>query len=117
MVVIDAVLQYACAVNRKEMPGTDDIVFEGVDEEQEVPAGLLSNLGRAGAGNYLADLTCGLPPRRCLDYNFLTELQDVGVIERARAYVGRPRSCDGRERMENQEDILSRRNETQSCGR
>ena len=33
------------------MPGTDNIVFEGVGEKLEVPAGLLSNLGRAGAGN------------------------------------------------------------------
>ena len=78
VVVIDAVIQYACEVDRKQIPGTDGIVFEGEGEGREVPAGLLSNLGKAKAMNYLLDLTCGPPPRRFLDCNFLTRLQDVG---------------------------------------
>ena len=107
MVVIDGVLRHACAVDRKQTPGTDDIVFEGLDEKREVPAGLLSNLGKAEARNYLIDLTCALLRRRFFDCSFLTRLQDAGDGQRARAYVGGPYSGDGSERMENQEGVLS----------
>ena len=61
VVVIDGVPRYACAVDPKQMPGTADIVFEGLDEKREVPVGLLSNLGKAEARNYLMDLGYGLP--------------------------------------------------------
>ena len=70
VVVIDGVLRYACAVDRERMPGTAGIVFEELDGVGEVPAGLLSNLGKAEARNYLFDLTCGLPRRRFFGCNF-----------------------------------------------
>ena len=60
VVVVDGVIQYACAVDRKKIHGAEDIVFEGSGEKSEVPAGLLPNLGKAGARNYCLDLTCGL---------------------------------------------------------
>ena len=115
VVVIDGVLQYACAVSRNQVPGTDDIVFEGFSEKREVPSGLLSNLGRAEARNYFLDLTCGRPPHRYLDYNFLIRLQDAGEAQWVRAYVGGPHPRDGGERMENQEGILSSRKQSLSC--
>lgn len=70
VVVIDGVIQYACAINRKEIRGADDIVFEGSDEKSKV-AGLLPNLGRAGARNYYLDLVCGLP--LLIPFYFLTK--------------------------------------------
>jgi len=57
VVVVDGVLRYACAADRQQVPGTGDIVFEELDGKREVPAGLLSNLGKAEARNYLIDLT------------------------------------------------------------
>ncbi|KAF9646504.1 O-methyltransferase [Thelephora ganbajun] len=59
VVVIDGIIKYACTVDRKQIHGAEDIVFEGSDDKNEVPAGLLSNLGRAEARNYCLDLTCG----------------------------------------------------------
>jgi len=56
IVVIDGVIQYACAFDRKQVRGAEDIVFEGPDKG-EVPAGLLPNLGRAKARNNYLDLT------------------------------------------------------------
>jgi len=56
VVVIDAVIQYACAADRKPTGEAGDIVFEGPGKNGEVPAGLLPNLGRAAAGNYFLDL-------------------------------------------------------------
>jgi hypothetical protein len=58
VVVIDGVIQYACAFDREKIPGAEDIVFGESDTKREVPAGLLPNLGRAGARNYCLDLTC-----------------------------------------------------------
>lgn len=55
IVVIDAVIQYACPVSR-EVSGADGIVFEGSDEKVKVPPGLLTNLGKAVAGNHFLDL-------------------------------------------------------------
>jgi len=57
VVVIDGVLKYACAVDRKQISGAEDIVFEELGKEGEAPAGLLPNLGRASARNYFLDLT------------------------------------------------------------
>ena len=62
VVVIDGIIQYACAVDRKKIQGAEDIVFEGADEKGEVPAGLLPNLGKASARNYCLDVTCDFPP-------------------------------------------------------
>jgi hypothetical protein len=56
VVVIDGVIQYACAFNREKIPGAEGIVFGESDTKREVPAGLLPNLGRAGARNYCLDL-------------------------------------------------------------
>lgn len=78
--VIDGVVQYVCAVDRKQIRGAEDIVFEGSDKKREVPSGLLPNLGRADARNYFFDLTCGLPLQRPLIVIFLTRLQDVGKV-------------------------------------
>ena len=62
IVVIDGVIQYACTVSaRGRVPGAENIEFGGADTKNEVPAGLLPNLGRAGARNYCLDLTCGFP--------------------------------------------------------
>jgi hypothetical protein len=58
VVVIDGVIQYACAFDREKIPGAEEIVFGESDTKREVPAGLLPNLGRAGARNYCLDLTC-----------------------------------------------------------
>lgn len=55
VVVIDGIIQYACAVDRKEIHGAESILFEG--ERSKVPEGLLPNLGRAEARNYYLDLT------------------------------------------------------------
>ena len=60
VVVIDGVVQYACAVDQKQIRGAGDIVFEGSDKKRAVPAGLLPNFGRGEARNYFLDLTCGL---------------------------------------------------------
>ena len=117
VVVIGRVPRYACAFDRKQMPGMDDIVFEGLDEKREVPAGLLSNLGKAEARNYLIDLACGLLLRRFFDCSFLTRLQDAGDGQRARAYVGGPYSGDGNKWMENQEGVLSGGDESRSYSR
>jgi hypothetical protein len=62
VIVVDGVIQYACKVDRKKIRGAEGIVFEGSDKKSEVPAGLLPNLGKAGARNYCLDLTCGLIP-------------------------------------------------------
>jgi len=77
VLVLDGVIQYACATDQKQIYGAEDIVFEGSYEGSEVPVGLLPNLGRAGARNYLLDLTCGLPLQGFLDCGFLTRLQNV----------------------------------------
>lgn len=98
VVVIDGVIQYACAINRKEIRGADDIVFEGSDEKSKV-AGLLPNLGRAGARNYYLDLVCGLP--LLIPFYFLTKVQDAGNAQYARAYAGRVHSDDGSRWVEN----------------
>jgi len=113
VVAIDGVVQYACAVDQKQIRGAEDIVFEGSDKKSGVPEGLLPNLGRAEARNYFLDLTYGPPLQRVL--NSLTRLQDVGEGQWARAYIGRPHSGDGSKWVENQEDILSRRKENQPC--
>lgn len=73
VVVIDGLIQYACALDKEKIPGAKDIAFEGSDKKSEVPAGLLPNLGRAGARNYCLDLTCGLSPCTIVAV-FLTEL-------------------------------------------
>ena len=78
MILIGRVPQYACAVDPKQMPETADIVFEGLDEKREMPVGLLPNLGKAEARNYLVDLVYDLPRRRFFGCDFLTKLQDVG---------------------------------------
>jgi len=57
VIVIDGVVQYACAADRKQIYGADDIIFEELGKKNEVPAGLLPNLGRAKARNYFLDLT------------------------------------------------------------
>jgi hypothetical protein len=62
IVVIDGIIQYACAADRKKITGAEDIVFAESDKKSEVPTGLLPNLGRAGARNYCLDLTCGISP-------------------------------------------------------
>ena len=72
VVVIDGVIQYACPVDQNEVHGAGDIVFEGLDHKNKV-AGLLPNLGRAGARNYYLDLVCGLPLRRILDCSFFSD--------------------------------------------
>jgi hypothetical protein len=74
VVVVDGVIQYVCAVDRKEIRGAEGIVFEGSDKKSEVPAGLLPNLGKAGARNYCLDLTYGLPPCPALCYNLSDEV-------------------------------------------
>ena len=63
LVVIDAVVGYACAADQGKIYEAKDIVFEGSEKGRGVPVGLLSNLGRAGARNYNLDLTCAPPPR------------------------------------------------------
>jgi len=113
VVVMDSIIQHVCAVDRKQIGG-GDIAFEGFDGS-EVPAGLLSNLGRAEARKYLVDLLCGLPLRRSHNCVFSDiGLQDAGDAQRARAYDCRPRSCDESEWVENQEDVLLGRKENQS---
>jgi len=57
VVVIDGVVEYACTVDRKQIHGAEDIVFEESDKKVEAPTGLLPNLGRASARNYFFDLT------------------------------------------------------------
>ncbi|KAF9779280.1 O-methyltransferase [Thelephora terrestris] len=57
VIVVDGLIQYACAVDRKTIRGAEGIVFVGSDEKSGVPAGLLPNLGKAGARNYCLDLT------------------------------------------------------------
>ena len=74
VVIIDGIIQYACAVDSENTPGAEDIVFGGSGKKSEAPAGLLPNLGRAGARNYCLDLTCGHPPRVTLDYSFPDEI-------------------------------------------
>ena len=66
VVVIDGLIQYACAIDREKVPGAEDIVFAGPKKKGEVPAGLLPNLGRAEARNYCLDLKCGLLPLKCI---------------------------------------------------
>jgi len=62
VVIIDGVVQYACAVDRKQIHGAEDIVFEeSLGKKSEMPAGLLANLGKAAARNYFLDLTYGFP--------------------------------------------------------
>lgn len=61
VVVIDGIVQNACAVDWKQIHGAEDIEFEGWEKKSEVPVGLLPNLGRAEARNYFHDLMCGLP--------------------------------------------------------
>ena len=115
VVVIDGVIQYACAVDQKTIRGADDIVFEGLDKKSKV-AGLLSNLGRAEARNYYLDFVCGLLPHWVIGCSlFLTNIQDVGDAQYARPYPGRVHSDDGSRRVENSEDIFSRRKENQLC--
>ena len=63
LVVIDAIVGYACAADQGKILGAENIVFEGSDKGGGVPVGLLPNFGRAGARNYYLDLTCALPPR------------------------------------------------------
>ena len=70
LVVIDGIIQYACAIDQKKIHGAEDIVFEGSDKKGEVPAGLLPNLGKAGARNYFLDLVCGLLPRQVIYCSF-----------------------------------------------
>jgi len=77
VVVLDGVIKYACAADQKQIYGAEDIEFEGSNEGSEVPAGLLPNLGRAEATNYLLDLVCGLSLQGYLDCDFLTRLQNV----------------------------------------
>lgn len=70
IVVIDGIIQHACAVDRKKIHGAEGIVFEGSDEKCEVPAGLLPNLGRAVARNYCLDLVCVLTPSSSAWFQF-----------------------------------------------
>ena len=70
VLIIDGVVQYACATDQKQIRGADGIVFEGSDKKSKVPAGLLPNLGRAEGRNYYLDIACGLPPRRAPDRSF-----------------------------------------------
>jgi len=56
VVVMDAVIQHACPVDREQIGRESGIAFEGPDGRSEVPAGLLSNLGRAEAKKYLLDM-------------------------------------------------------------
>ena len=70
VVVIDGVIQYACAIDRKKIQGAENIVFEGSDSKSEVPAGLLANLGRAQSRNYCLDVTYGLVLHNSLGCNF-----------------------------------------------
>ena len=58
--VIDGVIQYACAFDREKIPGAEEITFVGSGGKHEAPAGLLPNLGRAGARNYCLDITCAV---------------------------------------------------------
>jgi len=118
VVVMDSIIQHTCAVDWKQIGREAGIAFEGLDGRSEVPAGLLSNLGRAEAKKYLIDLMYGLPLIRFRDCDFSDiRLQDAGNVQRARAYDCGPHSCDGSERVENQEDILPRRKENQSYTR
>ena len=112
VVVIDGVLQYACEIDRKKIPGAENIVFEGSDKKSEVPVGLLANLGKAQARNYRTDLTYGLPTSPIARFTtFLTNLQDVGEGQWARAHAGGPYSSDGGQWVEDSEDIFSGRKE------
>ena len=62
VVVIDVVVQYACAVDRKQIRGAEDIVFEEtLGKKGEMPVGLLENLGKAAARNCFFDLAYGFP--------------------------------------------------------
>jgi len=61
VIVIDGIVQYACAVDRKQIRGAEDIVFEELGKESEAPVGLLPNLGKAAARNYFFDLAYGFP--------------------------------------------------------
>jgi len=70
VVVMDAVIQHACPVDREQIGREAGIAFEGLDGRSEVPAGLLSNLGRAEAKKYFLDLMYGLPLRRFRDCDF-----------------------------------------------
>jgi len=56
MVVIDVIIQYACAADREQIGRVENVVFEEQGKKGEAPMGLLSNLGRASARNYLLDL-------------------------------------------------------------
>ena len=98
--VIDGIIQYACAVDQKEIPGAEGIAFEGSNGNDDVPPGLLPNLGRAVARNYCLDLVYGLPLRRVFDSGFLTKRQDVGIIQWAGAYPGRLHPSHRSERVE-----------------
>ena len=116
VVVIDGVIQYACAANREGVPGAEDIVFQGSDKSV-VPTGLLPNLGKAGARNYYLDLSCGFSPHRMPNCSFLTKRQDAGAVQWARAYAGGSHPGDGGEWVENPTDIFSGWKEDQSCAR
>ena len=78
VVIIDGLIQYACAVDRKETQGKGDIVFEGLGKQSEVPAGLLANLGRAKGRNYYLDLSWVSSFINHSVAIFLTKIQDVG---------------------------------------
>ena len=77
VLILDAVIQYACAAYQKQVYGAEDIEFEGSYGRSGVPAGLLPNLGRGEARNYLFDVMCGLSLEGFLDCDFLTRLQNV----------------------------------------
>ena len=74
VLVVDGIIQYACAVDNGKISGLEHITSKGPGKKNEVPAGLLPNLGRAGARNYCLDLTCGHPPRVTPDYSFPDEI-------------------------------------------
>ena len=112
VVVIDRVVQYACATDQKKIRGAENIVFEGLDKKKEVPTGLLPNLGRAESMDYCLDLACAFSPH--LIASFLTRLQYAGVVQRARTHAWKLYTSDGRKWVENSEDILS--GESRSCG-
>ena len=76
--IIDGLIQYACAVDRKEIHGKGDIAFEGLGKQSEVPVGLLANLGRAKGRNYYLDLSWVSSFINHSVAIFLTKIQDVG---------------------------------------
>ena len=108
VVVIDCVVQYACATDQKKIRGAENITFEGLNKKREVPAGLLPNLGRAESVDYYLDLVCAFPPHHLGTHaSFLTRLQYAGVVQWERAHAGKLYPGDGGKWVENPEDILS----------